>query len=221
MAAHAKRGKEESFDPHVFLSSNGLTGNLKEYPPNYVIFAQDELCDALFYIQQGKVKLTVVSEQGKEAIIAMLGTGDFLAESSLLGCPKHLASAITLMSSAVVKIEKREMVATLKDEPTFSRLFISYLLSRIARVQSDLIDQLFNNSEKRLARTLILLSGLGSHGGSSRVVPNVTQDTLAKILGVSRERVNVLMNKFKKLGFIDYSGGLKVHDSLFRVFLNE
>ena len=215
--------KGRSFDPKAFLSTNGLARTANEYPPNRKIFSQGDLGVAIFFIQKGKVRLTVVSKQGKEAIIGMLSPGDFLGESCLTGHTRHSASAETVAPSSILRIERHEMVRTLEKEAALSVLFISYLLSRNQRIEADLVDQLFNSTEKRLARVLLIMSGHGNKPKASRVIPRVSQVNLAQMVGVSRERANLYMNKFKRLGFIDYdyTGDVEIHDSLRGVVLHE
>lgn len=213
--------KERPFDLQVFLSANGLTRTVKRYRPNQIIFSQGEPCDAVFHIQEGEVKLTVISKQGKEAVIAMLGQGDFIAEACLTGQKVYLASATPVIPSAVMKIAKSEMLRALQEKPEVSGVFITYLLSRNRRIEEDLIDQLFNSGEKRLARTLLLLAHYGKEGKPEEILAQINQETLAKMIGVTRERVNFFMNKFKRLGFIDYNNGLRVHSSLLDVVLND
>jgi len=215
--------KRRSFDPKAFLSTNGPARTAREYPPNRKIFSQGDPGDAIFFIQKGKVRLTVVSKQGKEAIIGMLSAGDFLGESSLTGHARHSASAEAVVPSTILRIERHEMVRMLEKEAALSALFISYLLSRNKRIESDWVDQLFNSTEKRLARALLKMSGYSNKPKALRVIPRVSQVTLAQMVGVSRERANLYMNKFKKLGFIDYdyTSGLEIHDSLRGVVLQE
>jgi len=212
--------KEQPFEFKSFLSTSGVAGSATQYEPNQKIFSQGEACEGLFYIQKGSVKLTVVSRQGKEGIIAILSPGDFIGESCLSGQRVHLASATALLPSSVLKIAKRDMQRALQ-KGVLPAQFILYLLSRNARIQEDLVDQLFNSSEKRLARTLLLLAHYGREGDTEAVVPHINQETLAKMIGISRERVNFFMNKFKKLGFIEYNSGLRVHKSLLNVILHD
>jgi len=213
--------KGRCFDPQLFLTKADLGTSVAGYRPNRKIFSQGDPCDAIFYVQKGKVKLSVISKQGKEAIIAILGPGDFIAETCLTGQSLHMASATPIVPSIVMKIPKKDMLRALQKEPALSSHFISYLLSRNRRIEDDLINQLFNSSEKRLARTLLLLANVGKEDKSENVISDISQETLAKMVGVSRERVNVLMNKFRKLGFISYDGGLEVHTSLLSIVLKE
>jgi len=219
--AAKKSKKGRIFDPHVFLTTVGLKRSITQCPPGHKIFSQGDPSDAVFYIQKGRVKLTIVSKQGKEAFVAILGARDFLGEECLVGQKVRVASATAIVPSAVLRIEKGEMLRVLQKERALSGFFISYLLSRNARIQEDLVDQLFNSTEKRLARTLLLLARYGKEGNPETVVPEINQETLAEMIGVTRERVNFFMNKFRKLGFIDYNGELQIHSSLLNVVLHE
>ena len=219
--AAKKPKKGRIFDPQVFLETVGLKRSITQCPPNHKIFSQGDPSDAVFYIQKGRVKLTTLSKHGKEAVIAILGAGDFLGEACLTGQMIRVASATAIVSTVVLRIEKDEMLRVLQKERALSGLFISYLLSRNMRIEEDLVDQLFNSSEKRLARTLLLLARYGKEGNPETVVPEIDQETLAEMIGVTRERVNFFMNKFRKLGFIDYNGGLQIHSSLLSVVLHE
>jgi CRP/FNR family cyclic AMP-dependent transcriptional regulator len=216
-----KPKKGQSFEFHQFLLTNGVASSAIHFQTNDKIFSQGDLCDALFYIQKGRVKLSVISRQGKEAIIAILGPGDFVGEACLRGQRVHLASATALVPSSVLKIDKSEMQRALQRERELPGYFILYLLARNARIEEDLIDQLFNSSEKRLARTLLLLAHYGNDDKAETAIPNINQETLAKMIGISRERVNFFMSKFKKLGFIAYDRGLQIHKSLLNVILHD
>src|SRR5438105_7322607 len=216
-----KTKKGRGFDPQVFLATVGLKRALTQCRPDQKIFSQGDRSDAVFYIQKGRVKLTIISEQGKEAVIAILGARDFLGEACLMGQLVRVASATAIVPTAVLRIEKGEMLRVLQKERALSGLFISYLLSRNLRIEEDFVDQLFNSSEKRLARTLLLLASYGKEGKPETVVPEIDQETLAEMIGVTRERVNFFMNKFRKLGFIDYNGGLQIHSSLLGVVLHD
>ena len=216
-----KPRKGRSFDPQVFLATVGVARSITHCRSNDKIFSQGEPSDAVFYIQKGRLKLTIVSHQGKEAVVAILGAGNFLGEACLTGQTVRVASATALVPSSILRIEKHEMVRVLQEERALAGLFIAHLLSRNVRIEEDLVDQLFNSSEKRLARTLLLLARYGKEGRPEAVIPEINQETLAEMIGVTRERVNFFMNKFRKLGFIDYNGGLKVHDSLLSVVLHE
>ena len=219
--ASKKRNGVVSFDPQVFLATVGAARTITQCPKDYRIFSQGDSSDAVFYIQQGRVKLKVKSKQGKEAIIAILGAGDFLGEECLIGQTICLATATAIAPSFILRIQKDEMLRVLHEERTFSDLFIPYVLSRNARAREDLVDQLFNSSEKRLARALLLLAHYGKNRKPETLIPSVNQETLAAMIGTTRARVSTFMNKFKKLGFIDYKGGLQVHSSLLNVVLHD
>jgi CRP/FNR family transcriptional regulator, cyclic AMP receptor protein len=209
-----------SFDPQVFLATVGVARTITQCPKDYKIFSQGDSAEAVFYIQQGRVKVKVISKQGKEAVIAILGVGDFLGEACLIGQTVCLATATVIAPSFILRIEKSEMLRVLHEERRFSDFFLPYVLSRNARTQEDLVDQLFNSSEQRLARTLLLLAHYGKEGAPETVVPEINQETLAGMVGTTRSRVNFFMNKFKKLGFIDYKDGLRVHRSLLNIVLH-
>jgi CRP-like cAMP-binding protein len=186
-----------------------------------VIFAQGDPCDTVMYIQKGAVRLSVLSHSGKEAIVAMLGPGDFLGEGALAGQPVRMGTATAVATSTVLILPKQQMTRLLHEEPGFSDRFIQYMLSRNLRIEEDLVDQLFNSSEKRLARTLLLLARYGKEDKPHRVLPKLSQEMLAEMIGTTRSRVNFFMNKFRKLGFIEYNGGLKINTSLLSVVLHE
>jgi CRP/FNR family transcriptional regulator, cyclic AMP receptor protein len=192
-----------------------------KYKRQQFIFRQGEAADAVFYIQNGKVQITVVSDQGKEGVIGMLEAGEFLGEGCLAGQPLHMASASAMAESTIVRIEKEAMIRALRDEPAFSHQFMDYLLSRNVQIEADLVDQLFNSSEKRLARVLLLLAHFGKDGTMEPVIPNISQEILAARVGTTRSRINFFMNKFRKLGFIEYNGSLKVHSSLLNVIVHD
>ena len=208
-----------SFDPKTFLAKVGEGTTISTYRKDQIVFSQGEAADAVFYIQQGEVKLTVVSEQGKEAVVAILGPGHFFGEGCLNGHPLRIATTRAVDECVITRLEKATMIATIHNEPEFSELFMSYLLSRNSRVEEDLVDQLFNSSEKRLARLLLLLANFGKEGRPEPIVGNFTQETLAEMIGTTRSRVSFFMNKFRKLGFIEYNGKLEVHNSLLNVVL--
>jgi len=214
-----KTKREKRFDPKEFLAQVGEGKAVSEYAKDQVVFSQGQVADAVFYIQQGKVKLTVISEQGKEAVIAMLGPGDFFGEGCLNGHPLQIATTRAMDDCVITRIEKATMIATLHKEPEFSELFMAYLLTRNSRIEEDLIDQLFNSSEKRLARLLLLLANFGKEGRPEPIVGNFSQEVLAEMIGTTRSRVSFFMNKFRKLGFIEYNGNLEVHSSLLNVVL--
>jgi len=214
--------KPRTFDPKSFLAQAGLGRTILQYPKNKVIFVQGEPSDAVFYIQEGRVKLTVLSTRGKEATVALLGAEDFIGESCITSQqPLRMASATAIADCCVLRIEKEAMLRVLHVEHSFSDLFVAYLISRNNQIQEDLVDQLFNSAEKRLARTLLLLARFGKEGRSENVVPQISQETLAEMVGTTRARVNFFMNRFRKLGFIHYNGGLEVHSSLLDVVLHE
>ena len=209
------------FSARTFLAKAGVGRAVRRHAANDVIFAQTDPADALFYIQKGKVRLTVVSNRGKQAVIAILGTGDFFGEGCLAGQLVRMASAAAMGECSVVRMEKAAAFAVIQSEPAFSALFLQYVLSRNIRIEEDLVDQLFNSSEKRLARVLLLLANFGKEGNPEPVVPKISQETLAEIIGTTRSRVSFFMNRFRKLGFIDYKNGLEVHSSLLNVLLRD
>src|ERR1700693_4404102 len=195
-----------SFDPKIFLAKVGEGKTVSNYRSDQIIFSQGDAADAVFYVQQGKVKLTVVSDEGKEAAVAFLGPGHFFGEGCLNGHPLRIATTRSVDECVVTRIEKATMIATIHNEPEFSELFMAYLLSRNGRIEEDLIDQLFNSSEKRLARLLLLLANFGKEGRPEPIIAKVSQEMLAEMIGTTRSRVSFFMNKFRKLGFIDYNG---------------
>jgi CRP/FNR family cyclic AMP-dependent transcriptional regulator len=210
------------FDPKIFLAGIGAGRALRHYHLKQAIFSQGERADAVFYIQQGKVRLSVLSKQGREATIALLGAGDFLGEGCIASDqPIRLVTATAITECSLLKIDKSRMLRTLHDEHEFSDMFVAYVVERHNRTQADLVDQLFNSSEKRLARALLLLSRVGKEAKSETVLPRVSQETLAEMVGTTRSRVNFFMNKFRRLGFIEYDGGLEVNSSLLSVVLHE
>jgi CRP/FNR family cyclic AMP-dependent transcriptional regulator len=206
------------FDPKTLLSIVG-SGTSKEYRKKQIVFAQGAPADEVFFIQKGRVKLSVVSEQGKEAVVAILGAGDFFGEGCLAGQPQRIATASAVTDCSTYRLQKAATVRALQNHPEFSEMFIAYLLSRNIRIEADLVDQLFNASEKRLARLLLLLANFGKDGKQEPVIPKLSQETLAGLIGTTRSRVSFFMNKFRKLGFIHYNGGLKVHSSLLSIVL--
>jgi CRP/FNR family cyclic AMP-dependent transcriptional regulator len=209
-----------TFDPVTFLAVVGCCQSVAIYNDRQPVFAQGDPADALFYIHKGRVKLTVVSRQGKEAVIAILNSGQFFGEGCLVAQTYRMASATAMDQCSIARLEKQVVVEKLQEEPTFSGLFISYLLGRNLRMESDLIDQLFNSSEKRLARLLLLLANFGKEGKPEPIIANISQEILAEMIGTTRSRVSAFMNKFRRLGFIDYSSdGLNVHSSLLNVVL--
>ncbi len=211
----------KTFDPVAFLDHVGKARSIFPCQKKQTIFAQGDPADAVFYIQRGRLKLTVVSKQGKEAVIGMLGPTDFFGEGCLAGQPIRMATASAITECSIVRIEKAAMIRILHDQPAFSELFLSYVLSRNLRIEEDLTDQLFNSSELRLARALLLLARFGKEGEPIPVIPKISQQTLAEMIGTTRSRVSFFMNKFKKLGFINYNNGLEVHSSLLNIVLHE
>jgi CRP/FNR family transcriptional regulator, cyclic AMP receptor protein len=217
--AFVRKRVKAAFDPRMFLARVGEGKTISNYRKNQVVFSQGQAADAVFYIQQGKIKLTVVSEQGKEAVVAILGPGHFFGEQCLNGHPLRIATTRAIDECVITRLEKATMIATIHNEPEFSELFMSYLLTRNSRIEEDLIDQLFNSSEKRLARLLLLLANFGKEGKPQPIVGQFSQETLAEMIGTTRSRVSFFMNKFRELGFIDYNGKLEVHNSLLNVIL--
>ena len=216
-----KAPKAGSFDVQAFLDSGGVARRVAEYQSGAVIYSQGDPCDSVLYIQKGGVKLRVISHAGKEAIVAMLGPGDFFGEGALAGQPVRMATAVATDASALLIVEKQQMIRLLHEQHGLSDRFLSYVLARNIRVEADLVDQLFNSSEKRLARTLLLLARYGKREVPHRVLPKISQEMLAEMVGTTRSRVNFFMNKFKKLGFIEYNGGLKINDSLLSIVLHD
>jgi CRP/FNR family transcriptional regulator, cyclic AMP receptor protein len=217
----AKGRPKPSFDPKAFLDTESAGRTISSYGREQRVFAQGELADAVFYVQKGRVKLTVVSQQGKEVIVAILGPDEFCGEACLTGQPRRMATAVAMTDCDVMRLEKAAMMQVLTKEPAFSEMFIAHLLARTLRVEEDLIDQLFNSSEKRLARALLLLANFGKEGKPERIIAKVSQETLAEMIGTTRSRVSKFMNKFRKLGFIEYNGHLEIHSSLLSVVLND
>jgi CRP/FNR family transcriptional regulator, cyclic AMP receptor protein len=216
MASQAKH-----FDPKTFLAKVGVGKTILEFRKNQDIFAQGDIADAVFYIQKGRVKLTVVSDQGKEAVVAILEPGQFFGEGCLNGHPLRLATTVAMEQCLITSITKQAMISLLHEEPRFSELFTAYLLTRNSRIEEDLIDQLFNSSEKRLARLLLLLANFGKEGTPQPINPGISQETLAEMIGTTRSRVSFFMNKFRKLGLISYNGKIEVHTSLLSAVLHD
>ncbi len=214
-----KTSRGEQFDPTVFLGTAALGRDSATYSKKDVIFAQGDDADAVFYIKKGKVKVAVVSKQGKEAVVALLGPDEFVGEGCLIGQPKRLATASAMTECEAMRVGKTEIQRVLRDEPAFSQMFISHILARNARVEEDLVDQLFNSTEKRLALLLLLLAKFGKEGRPEPILAKISQETLAEMIGTTRSRVSHFMNKFRQLGFIDYNGHLEVHNSLLNVIL--
>ena len=210
---------EPPFDPKAFLAKANGGRTISKYRTNQIVFAQGDLADSVFYIHDGKVKVTVISEQGKEAVVAVLGADEFCGEGCLTGQPMRIATARAMTDCEIMRLEKAAMIRVLHDEPAFSEMFVSHLLTRTIRVEADLVDQLFNSSEKRLARALLLLANFGKEGRPEPIIAKVSQETLAEMVGTTRSRVSHFMNKFRQLGFIDYNGSIEVHSSLLSVVL--
>jgi CRP/FNR family transcriptional regulator, cyclic AMP receptor protein len=213
--------QKRAFDVEAFLRSAGAGKTIAQYQPTDIIFSQGDPSDNVLYIQGGSVKLSVLSRGGKEAVVALLGPGDFFGERALAGHPVRLEIATAMTVTTVLVIPKEQMIRLLHDQHALSDRFITHLLARNIRIEEDLVDQLFNSSEKRLARTLLLLARYGKPDQTHRVLPRISQETLAEMIGTTRSRVNFFMNKFKRLGFIEYNGGLKVNHSLLTVILHD
>ena len=216
-----KTATEPPFNAQAFLDSAGVAKTVIKYARNDVVFAQGETSDDVLYIQSGGVKLSVISKTGKEAVVAMLGPGDFFGEGCLAGQPLRMGSATAITPSAILRIGKDKMFRLLRKQHAMSDRFLSHMLTRNIRIEEDLIDQLFNSAEKRLARTLLLLARYGKEDEPSKLVPKISQETLAEMIGTTRSRVNFFMNKFRKLGFIEYNGGLKINTALLSVVLHD
>jgi CRP/FNR family cyclic AMP-dependent transcriptional regulator len=216
-----KTKKSMAFDAQLFLDSAGVARKVVEFQVKATIFAQGDPAKTVMYVQKGRAKLSVVNATGREAVVAFLGPGDFLGEGCLSGQPIRIMTATAIAQSTLLVIEKHEMIRVLHEEHELSDRFISYMLSRNIRVEEDLVDQLFNSTEKRLARTLLLLARYGKENQPQKVVPKISQEVLAEMIGTTRSRVNLFMNKFKKLGFIKYNGGLHIDSSLLSVVLHD
>jgi CRP/FNR family transcriptional regulator, cyclic AMP receptor protein len=215
------RSANRPFDLEEFLESGGVSARIVRHRAGHVIYAQGDSCESVLYLKEGKVKLAVLSPSGKEAIVGIFEPGDFFGEGALSGQPLRLASATTMSASTLLVVEKQRMIQLLHAQHALSDRFLAHLLSRNARIEADLLDQLFNSSEKRLARTLLLLARYGRHESPHRVLPRISQEALAEMVGTTRSRVNFFMNKFRKLGYIEYNGGLKINDSLMTVVLHD
>jgi CRP/FNR family cyclic AMP-dependent transcriptional regulator len=215
-----KQGKD-SFDSKMFLAKVGAGKTILSFHKNQHVFAQGDVADTVFYVQKGKVKLTVLSKQGKEAVVAILEPGQFFGEGCMNGHKLRIATTTAMEDSVITSITKEAMLAALHDEPQFSEMFMAYLLTRNSRIEEDLVDQLFNSSERRLARLLLLLANFGKAGIPQPISPNISQETLAEMIGTTRSRVSHFMNKFRKLGLIDYNGHIEVHNSLLSAVLHE
>ena len=218
-AVHIKR--QPSFSPKSFLAKVGEGRCIGKYRKGHTVFSQGDPADSVFYIQRGKVKITVISEQGREAVIAILGADEFFGEGCLAGQEKRISTVIAMTDSVVMRLEKAAVIRVIHQEPAFSEMFISHLLGRNIRVEADLVDQLLNSSEKRLARLLLMLANFGKEGKPESPIAKISQETLAEMIGTTRSRVSFFMNKFRKLGFIDYNGSIEAHSSLLNAVLHE
>ena len=215
----ARNTNQAAFDPREFLAIVGEGKTILEFRKDHVVFAQGDVADAVFYIQKGRVKVVVISEQGKEAVVGIFGPGQFFGEGCMNGHSVRIATTTAMEDCLVTAITKGAMLAALHDQPKFSELFMAYLLTRNSRIEEDLIDQLFNSREKRLARLLLLLANFGKEGSPQPIIPNISQETLAEMIGTTRSRVSFFMNKFRKLGFISYNGKIEVNSSLLTAVL--
>jgi CRP/FNR family cyclic AMP-dependent transcriptional regulator len=215
------RKEPPRFNPKIFLAkvSNGKT--MLTSSKRQIIFSQGDAADAVFYIQEGRIKLSTLSQEGKEAVVAILEPGNFMGEGCLAGQLVCMTTATSLENSTLIRIDKQAMIDTLHNEPTFTELFLAYILARNIRIQEDLVDHLFNSSEKRLARVLLLMAHFGKEGKPEAIIPKVSQEVLAEMIGTTRSRVSFFMNKFRKLGFLDYNGGVHVHSSLLNIVLHD
>jgi CRP/FNR family cyclic AMP-dependent transcriptional regulator len=209
------------FDPKEFLAKVGGGRTISKYRKNQKLFSQGDLADSVFYVQKGRIKISILSEHGKEAVVALLGKDEFSGEGCLTGQKLRIATATAMTDCEVMRLDKEAIIQVLHDEPAFSELFVSHLLMRNIRIEEDLVDQLFNSSEKRLARALLLLANFGKEGRPEPIIAKVSQETLADMIGTTRSRVSFFMNKFRKLGFISYNGKIEVHSSLLSVVLND
>jgi len=215
------KNADAPFDPKTFLATVNGGRTIFTFRTDETVFAQGDAGDSVFYIQKGKVKVTVLSEQGKEAVVAILGPDEFCGEGCLTGQPRRIATATAMTDCEIMRVEKQTMIDALRDEPAFSEFFVKHLLERTIRVEADLVDQLFNSSEKRLARALLLLANFGKEGRPEPIIAKVSQETLADMIGTTRSRVSFFMNKFRKLGFIEYNGHIEIHSSLLNVVLHD
>jgi CRP/FNR family cyclic AMP-dependent transcriptional regulator len=212
---------EQPLDTHAFIRTKGLGKTILNYRKDQVVFAQGDPADSVYYVQQGNVKIKVNSRRGKEAVIGLLGAGSFFGEGCLTAQQVRMATALAMDDCTILRIAKERMILTLHEDAAFGEMFLKHLLSRNTRIEEDLVDQLFNSSEKRLARVLLLLSNFGTEGTPHKIIPKMSQETLAEIVGTTRSRVSFFMNRFRELGFIDYNGGLEVHSSLLNVVLHD
>jgi len=213
--------EQPAFDAQAFLESAGAARRVVSYQKGKIVFSQGQPSDTVMYIQKGGIKISVLSRAGKEAVVAMLGPGDFFGEGALTGQSIRIGTATATMLTTVLLIEKSAMLRLLRDEPSFSERFMSFMLARNLRIEADLVDHLFNSSEKRLARALLLLARYGDQAGAERRIPKISQETLAEMIGTTRSRVNFFMNKFRDLGFIEYNGDIKINTSLLSVVLHD
>jgi CRP/FNR family transcriptional regulator, cyclic AMP receptor protein len=216
-----KRKTKTPFDPKAFLGKANGGRTISKYRTNQIVFSQGDPADSVFYIRDGKVKVTVLSEQGKEAVVAIRGPDEFFGEGCLTGQSRRMATVTAMTECEIMRLEKEAIIRVLQDEPAFSEMFVAHLLTRTIRVEADLVDQLFNSSEKRLARALLLLANFGKEGKPEPILAKVSQETLAEMIGTTRSRVSGFMNKFRKLGLIDYNGHIEVHRSLLDLVLHE
>ncbi len=224
MSKQSKARKTKSgalFDTAAFLETVAVGRTISSHRKKEIIFSQGDAADAVFYIRKGNVKVCVISNEGREAVVAILGADEFFGEGCLIGQPKRLATAMAMSECVTMRVEKTEIMRVLQDEPAFSKMFLSHVLARSARIEEDLVDQLFNSTEKRLARVLLLMANFGKEGRPEPIAAKISQETLAEMIGTTRSRVSHFMNKFRDLGFIDYNGHLKVHSSLLSVVLAE
>ena len=214
---------KQPFDVEAFLTTVDGGRTISTYQINQAVFSQGGAADSVFYIQKGKVKVTVLSDEGKEAIVAILGEGDFVGENCLIGQPRRIATATAITESVIMRLEKTAVIRVLHEEPQFSDKLLTYLLARNVKVEADLVDQLFNSSEKRLARLLLLMANFGKEGRPEEVIAKISQETLAEMIGTTRSRVNFFMNKFRRLGFVEYNSDkdMKVHSSLLNIVLHD
>jgi CRP-like cAMP-binding protein len=217
----ARPEAKSAFDPKTFLGKVGEGRSIGKYKKGQIVFSQGDVADAVFYIQKGRVKLLVNSARGKEAVVALLGAGDFIGEGCLAGQRNRMATVVALTDCVIARLNKAAIVDVIQREPAFSEMFIAHLLDRTIRVEADLIDQLFNSSEKRLARMLLLLANFGKEGPPEPMIVKISQETLAEMIGTTRSRVSFFMNKFRKLGLIEYNGGIKIHESLLNLVLRD
>ncbi len=213
--------RRPSFDPKSFLAKVGQGRSIGKYRKDQVLFSQGDPADAVFYIQKGKVRVTAVSEQGKEAVVAILGADEFFGEGCLAGQVQRIANVAAMTDSVIMRLEKTAVISVIHQEPAFSEMFIAHLLARTIRVEADLVDQLFNSSEKRLARLLLLLANFGKEVNPEPMIAKISQETLAEMIGTTRSRVSFFMNRFRKLGFINYNGSIEVRSSLLNVVLHD